>query len=489
MHGRKLAVALATASMMLGVVGSSAANAAEPNAFSNGFETDTAGWYDATRVPSGTDGVTSAGGGWHATDSDGNAFTDWGGYSSTFPPAGWTTSLDIYLDTNCPADDTRFDWDSAASRSNGTHLRDFVFNAGCYTSPTPHFTISAGTNAGRNNSYPANPGHDPFTIESSGWYTFKHRFYNDSGVLAVDMSIADANGNVLHTWTVSDGGDAIAGVGGNRYGWVAQDDFPSLAFDNSALTVTTVGCDDPAAIDKTSVPNKWLVTHDCFTDQTIAVPNRYTLDGQGHTITAVDPANGHFLGAVVGNETGAAWVGVTNLTVTASGLADSCDGGTDRLRGILLDGAGGSITDNTVTDVNQGHSGCQEGNAIEIRNFPEGSADRTNVTISGNTVSGYQKNGITANGQVAASVLGNTVTGAGPIDYTAQNGIQVGFGATATVKGNSASGNWYTPQSDVACGLLLYQAGGVKASSNALFANERDQCNYGKGGGNSGADA
>ena len=28
-----------------------------------------------------------------------------------------------------------------------------------------------------------------------------------------------------------------------------------------------------------------------------------------------------------------------------------------------------------------------------------------------------------------------------------------------------------------------FEANGVKASSNALFANERDQCNFGKGGG------
>ena len=483
MQGSKIAVALAAASMMLGaLIGSSAAFAAEPGAFSNGFETDTAGWFDATRVASGTDGVTSANGSWHATETGGNAFTRWGGYSSTFPPAGWTTSLDIYLDVDCPADDTRFDWDSAVSDSSGAFLRDFVFNAGCYTSPEPHFTISAGMNAGRGSSYPANPDHDPFTISTSGWYTFKHRFHNDGGVLAVELSIADAGGSVLHTWTLS-AGDAIAGVGGNRYGWFAQDEFPSLAFDNSELTVTPVSCDDPAAIDKSSTPNRWLVTHDCTTDHTIAVPDGYVLDGQGHTITAVDPATGHFVGAVVGNQAGAGWVGVTNVTITARGLADICDGGADRLRGILLDGAGGSITGNIVTQVNQGRSGCQEGNAIEARYFPAGNADRVNVTISGNTVTGYQKNGITANGQVAATVLGNTVTGTGPIDFIAQNGIQVGFGATASVRGNAASDNWYTPESDVACGLLLYQAGGVKVSNNTLFANERDQCNFGKGSG------
>ncbi len=223
--------------------------------------------------------------------------------------------------------------------------------------------------------------------------------------------------------------------------------------------------------------------NNCTTDQTILVPNGTTLDGNSHSITAVDPTGGHFLGAVVANAGPNA--SVTNLTVTASHLADACDGGTDRLRGILFDGASGSITDNTVMGINQGHSGCQEGNAIEVRNAPfDGThpAIKT-VAISGNTISDYQKTGIVANGDVAATITKNTVTGAGQINYIAQNGIQIGFGATATVKGNTSSGNWYTPTTDIACGILFFDAGGVKASNNTWFANERDQCNFGKGGG------
>ena len=223
--------------------------------------------------------------------------------------------------------------------------------------------------------------------------------------------------------------------------------------------------------------------NDCTTDQTILVPNGTTLDGNSHSITAVDSVGGHFLGAVVANAGTTA--NVTNLTVTASKLTDACDGGEARLRGILFDGASGSITNNTVVGINQGQSGCQEGNAIEVRNEP---FDGTHpgiksVTVSGNTISDYQKTGIVANGNVAATITNNTVTGSGKIDYIAQNGIQVGFGATATVKGNTSSGNWYTPASDVACGILFFEAGGVKASNNTLFDNERNQCNFGKGGG------
>src|ERR1051326_8546730 len=80
-------------------------------AFFQGFETDNNGWnvlvgqYSATRVASGTHGVTSRTGGFHAEagqydlDHDGgSAFSRWGGYSNTFPAGGYTTTIDVYLD-------------------------------------------------------------------------------------------------------------------------------------------------------------------------------------------------------------------------------------------------------------------------------------------------------------------------------------------------------------------------------------------------------
>jgi hypothetical protein len=42
----------------------------------------------------------------------------------------------------------------------------------------------------------------------------------------------------------------------------------------------------------------------------------------------------------------------------------------------------------------------------------------------------------------------------------------------------------YTPAGTTSCGILLYQAAGVKVQQNKLFANEASMCNFGKGGGN-----
>ncbi len=220
---------------------------------------------------------------------------------------------------------------------------------------------------------------------------------------------------------------------------------------------------------------------DCSTDTTVEVPGGWTLDGAGHAISAFDVAGDHFVGAVVAN--GGAVAHVTDLTVTAYQLVDQCDAGDDRLRGILLDGAAGSVTDSRVVDIDQGSSGCQEGNGIEVRNAPfsTGGVDVA-ATITGNEVTGYQKTGILANGSVNVTVRDNVVTGIGPTDVIAQNGIQIGFGATGLVRGNVISGNVYTG-SDLACGLLLIEADGVKQQANTFFGNERDVCNFGRGGG------
>jgi Right handed beta helix region len=106
-------------------------------------------------------------------------------------------------------------------------------------------------------------------------------------------------------------------------------------------------------------------------------------------------------------------------------------------------------------------------------------------TLSGNTIAAYQKTGIGVNGPGASvTVQDNTVTGLGSVGFIAQNGIQISRGASSLVTGNTVSGNWYTPATWTACGLILYKADGVKQKSNNLFGNQTNLCNAGRGGGN-----
>jgi hypothetical protein len=190
---------------------------------------------------------------WQGTPSDGNgqgvvssapfaSFTRWGGYANVFPDGGYTTSVQIYLDLDpALANDTRFDWTSAINGTDCLHRRDFAFNAGYYDDNVapgsgPRYVISASNNAGRANSFPKNPGRDPFVIATEGWHTFTHRFYDSGGgVLAVDLTVDGPGGT--HMWTLSDPSDVIGTtVGGNRYGGFANSEFAgplALRIDNA----------------------------------------------------------------------------------------------------------------------------------------------------------------------------------------------------------------------------------------------------------------
>lgn len=230
--------------MTLAIMAVVASPALAASTYYQGFETDITGWETPARVASGTNGITSATGLWHAEAT--TDFTRWGGYNygagsgvaTVFQE--YTTSVDIYLNVKGSwANNTRFDFSSAINNSAGTHLSDFIFNAGFYndgTGPganTDRFVISASTNSQPGSAYAKNPGFNPIAIYTSGWYTFEHHFYDNEGVLNVDMSIYDSSHNLVKTWTrVS---SPITAVGGNRYGWFDFNEFSTLAFDNSQL--------------------------------------------------------------------------------------------------------------------------------------------------------------------------------------------------------------------------------------------------------------
>jgi hypothetical protein len=218
---------------------------------------------------------------------------------------------------------------------------------------------------------------------------------------------------------------------------------------------------------------------DCTETTPFVVPDGFTLDGSGHTLTAADPsASRAFDGAAVQNAP-AGTMHVENLHIVGASSVLDCH----TFTGIDFANAGGSVENTTIDNMLRGgYTGCQNGLGIHALN--DGTAKVT-LIVDGNTITRYNKNGITINGAITATVTDNTVTGAGPLDLgdAAQNGIQIAFGASALVSGNTVSGNSYTPKSDVACGLLFYQANGVKQQANTLFDNEIDLCNAGRGGG------
>jgi Periplasmic copper-binding protein (NosD) len=109
-------------------------------------------------------------------------------------------------------------------------------------------------------------------------------------------------------------------------------------------------------------------------------------------------------------------------------------------------------------------------------------------TVSLNHIDDYQKNGVVATGdKTAVQVLNNTVTGRGHLSTITQNGVVILDKATALIKGNSISGNWYTGATWTAYGLLIMDAKGVKQQSNSFLDNQANLGNFGRGGGNTNA--
>jgi parallel beta-helix repeat protein len=228
----------------------------------------------------------------------------------------------------------------------------------------------------------------------------------------------------------------------------------------------------------TTLGNTMVLTASCATDATLVVPNGMTLEGAGRTITARDPEGGHFLGAVIKNAGPVAHV--RNLVIDTESLISACDPGApvdSRLRGIFLESASGTVVGNTVRNIRQVNSGCQEGSGIEVRNPPyDGTHPGTRqVHITGNRVSAYQKTGILVVGDVDAEIYLNRVTGLGPVNFIAQNGIQVSAGARATLKLNHVEGNEYLPESTVSTGILLFGA----APQTEVALNHVDRCEVG----------
>ena len=161
-------------------------------------------------------------------------------------------------------------------------------------------------------------------------------------------------------------------------------------------------------------------------------------------------------------------VTLENIAVNGILLGNSC--GVNSV-GIYYANASGTITNSTVANsglnLDGSLTGCQEGHGIYVDSGSGGSAS---LTVEYNSVHDFDKSGIDAFGNGTTLVAKyNTVTGVGPTTATAQNGVEVIYGASAVVNNNTISAVDYTPNSSSATGILFYQAAeGGQANNNAI---------------------
>jgi hypothetical protein len=224
-----------------------------------------------------------------------------------------------------------------------------------------------------------------------------------------------------------------------------------------------------------------------FPEQIKISTSGITLVGAGPALTTIDPPTINTttvdwdssspqtpLAAVVlvANTTG---VTVSGLTVNASAAASSIGGCTPDFVGVDFQNSSGTLTRAKVTGVELPPSllGCQNQLAVYVytgwfsTSFTPSPA--LHVTISKTVVSAYGKNGITCDDPgLLCTLTGDTTIGLGGTSATAQNGIQIAYGAVGQLANDKVLADNYTGGGSTldwygtgyqASGILLYNAG------------------------------
>ncbi len=149
---------------------------------------------------------------------------------------------------------------------------------------------------------------------------------------------------------------------------------------------------------------------------------------------------------------------------TGTGKVDNAQVYGARQFGVFVNGDNGTpsvdVLNSHIYQIgDQPFTGNQHGVAIYYRAyFSTGTATGR---VAGNTIELYQKGGIVANGPgTDVQVQDNEVLGQGPVGYIAQNGIQIGYGANASVMKNHVTGHSYTGTSTVSGGIIVVGGAG-----------------------------
>ena len=217
-----------------------------------------------------------------------------------------------------------------------------------------------------------------------------------------------------------------------------------------------------------------------YTEQLTITKDLYLIGaGAGSSIIVAPttlPASSNATSAIVLINGSGVDTELTGFTVTGPGPS-AC--GSIRAGIYVYAGANANIHDNTIQDVRDStFSGCQNGVAIAVGR--QAWATSGTATINNNTIVGYQKGGIVVDNTGSNAIItNNMVTGTGTTSITAQNGIQISRGATATLSGNTVTGNSFhldgSPWNWGAAGILLYQAGAVNLSGgNTVSGNDQN---------------
>jgi acyl-coenzyme A thioesterase PaaI-like protein len=162
-------------------------------------------------------------------------------------------------------------------------------------------------------------------------------------------------------------------------------------------------------------------------------------------------------------------VSISHVTIEGEWPNSVCD---DSLYDVLVEGGASlSLADSVVTQAGAYPlNGCQGGVGVEAGFSPTGQIGH--AVLVNDTINNYQKNGITIDGADSTGYIsGVTVSGDGPTNQIAQNGIQISFGATGTITHSTITGNNYTGTGEAFATGVLVVGGGGKVCGNGVSSN------------------
>lgn len=137
--------------------------------------------------------------------------------------------------------------------------------------------------------------------------------------------------------------------------------------------------------------------------------------------------------------------------------------------GIVNDGGNVKVLNSNVHNIGEvPFNGTQHGVGIYF-SFNSGATG----SIRNNTVSLYQKGGIVVNGGSDSAIISNnTVTGLGRVNFIAQNGIQLAYGASGSITNNDVVGNAYTGLNHASStGILVFGGCGYPQVTDSQVQN------------------
>lgn len=162
-------------------------------------------------------------------------------------------------------------------------------------------------------------------------------------------------------------------------------------------------------------------------------------------------------------------VTIENITVDGASNTLGC---LPTLVGVFFRNASGTIDSAAVRNIVANNTpGCQNATAIFAQSG--GNGGRTNLSVLNSSVHDYDKNGIVGN-EVGTTLnaTGNAVSGRGVVNDAAQNGIQIGFGASGQIAENTVINHVYglcvSAQNcpNAAVNIIVFQANDVRIRNN-----------------------